>query len=118
MQVHAVSFGSYNSILKTAWKKGQLPTVTKGIYGNILTNDNLSLEHVIPHSLGGATRLDNLMLAEKTANAKRGIKPLMEVISYEQLFDYLKQFIDIKIKKFNGNEYIIKVLKTIGRTTK
>lgn len=118
MQVHAVSFGSYNSILKTAWKKGKLPTVTKGIYGNILTPDNLSLEHIIPHSLGGATRLNNLMLAEKTANAKRGIKPLMEVISYEQLMDYLKQFIGIKIKRFNGNEYIREILKTIERITK
>lgn len=116
MQVHAVSFGSYNSILKTAWKKGQLPTVTKGIYGNVLTPENLSLEHIVPHSLGGATRLNNLMLAEKTANAKRGIKPLMEVISYEQLMDYLKQFIGIKIKRFNGDEYIREILKTIERT--
>ena len=118
MQVQAVSFKSYNSILKTAWKQGKLPTVTKGIYGNILTPDNLSLEHIIPHSLGGATRLNNLMLAEKTANAKRGIKPLMEVISYEQLMDYLKQFIGIKIKRFNGDEYIREILKTIERTTK
>ena len=118
MQIHAVSFGSYNSILKKAWKQGKLPTVTKGIYGNILTPDNLSLEHIIPHSLGGATRLNNLMLAEKTANAKRGIKPLMEVISYEQLMDYLKQFIGIKIKRFNGDEYIREILKTIERTTK
>lgn len=118
MQVQAVSFKSYNSILKTAWKQGQLPTVQRGIYGNILTSDNISLEHIIPHSLGGATRLNNLMLAEKTANAKRGIKPLMEVISYEQLMDYLKQFIGIKIKRFNGDEYIREILKTIERTTK
>ena len=118
MYVHAVSFKSYNSILKTAWKEGKLPTVTKGIYGNVLTADNISLEHIIPHSLGGATRLDNLMLAEKTANARRGIKPLMQVITYEQLMDYLKQFIGIKIKRFNGDEYIREILKTIDRTTK
>ena len=118
MYVHAVSFKSYNSILKTAWKEGKLPTVTKGIYGNVLTADNISLEHIIPHSLGGATRLDNLMLAEKTANARRGIKPLMQVITYEQLMDYLKQFIGIKIKRFNGDEYIREILKTIERTTK
>lgn len=118
MQVHAVSFKSYNSILKKAWKQGKLPTVTKGIYGNVLTKDNISLEHIIPYSLGGATRLDNLMLAERTANARRGIKPLMEVISYEQLMDYLKQFIGIKIKRFNGDEYIKQILKTIERTTK
>ena len=118
MQVHAVSFKSYNSILKTAWKEGKLPTVTKGIYGNVLTADNLSLEHIVPHSLGGATRLDNLMLAEKTANARRGIKPLMQVITYEQLMEYLNQFIGIKIRRFNGDEYIRQILKTIERTTK
>ena len=114
MQVHAVSFKSYNSILKKAWKQGKLPTVTKGIYGNILTQDNLSLEHIIPHSQGGQTTLDNLMLAEKKANAKRGVRPLMDVITYEQLFDYLSQFIGIKLKKFNGNDYIISVMKKIG----
>ena len=114
MGVQAVSFTSYNSVLKTAWRKGKLPTVTRGIYGNILTQDNLSLEHIIPHSLGGATRLDNLMLAEKTANAQRGIKPLMDVITHEQLFDYLSQFIDVKLKRFNGNDYIINIMKKIG----
>lgn len=114
MQVHAVSFKSYNSILKKAWKQGKLPTVTKGIYGNILTKENISLEHVIPHSLGGATKLDNLMLADRIANTKRGVKPILDVITYEQLFDYLQQFIGVKLKRFNGNDYIIKVLKTIG----
>ena len=114
MQIQAVSFNGYQNILKIAWKKGQLPTVTKGIYGNILTKDNISLEHIVPHSLGGRTILDNLMLAEAKANSRRGIKPIMEVISYEQLFDYLNQFIGIKLKKFNGNDYIIKILRTIG----
>lgn len=117
MQVHAVSFKSYNSILKKAWKQGKLPTVQRGIYGNILTKENISLEHIIPHSLGGATRLDNLMLAERTANARRGIKPIMEVITFEQLTDYLKQFAGIRIRKFNGDEYIQKILKTIERIT-
>lgn len=113
MQILRISFGSYNSVLKSEWKRGRLPAITKGIYGNILTKDNLSLEHIIPHSLGGTTTLDNLMLAEAKANSKRGIKPIMEVISYEQLFDYLEQFIGVKTKKFNGNEYIVKIIKTI-----
>lgn len=115
MQVQAVSFKGYTSILKTAWKEGRLPTVTKGIYGNILTQENISLEHIIPHSLGGKTTLDNLMLAEKTANARRGIKPIMSVITFEQLTEYLQQFKGIRIRKFNGDEYIKKITKTIER---
>jgi len=47
-----VSFG-YNSPLKTLFKKGKLPTVTKGFYGGTLTNKTVSLEHLIPHSQGG-----------------------------------------------------------------
>lgn len=113
MQVQTVSFG-YSSPLKTVWKQGRLPTVTRGIYGNILTKDNISLEHIIPHSLGGKTTIDNLMLAERTANMRRGTRPLMEVISFEQLFDYLQQFVGVKVKGFNGNDYIIKIMKRIG----
>lgn len=113
MQVQAVSFGSYQHDLKTAWRKGLLPTVKKGVYGNILTQDNLSLEHIVPHSLGGRTTTDNLFLADKFANSKRGTKPIMEVLTYEQLFDYLQQFVDVKNKYINGKDYIVKIIKTI-----
>lgn len=114
MQVQAVSFGSYRHDLKTAWRKGLLPTVTKGVYGNILTQDNLSLEHIVPHSLGGKTTTDNLFLADRFANSKRGVKPIMEVLTYEQLFEYLNQFVDVKNKYVNGKDYIYKIIKRIG----
>jgi hypothetical protein len=114
MRVQAVSFGSYQHDLKTAWRKGLLPAVTKGVYGNILTQDTLSLEHIEPHSIGGKTTTDNLFLANKFANSKRGTKPIMEVLTYEQLFDYLFQFVDVKNKYVNGKDYIVKIIKKIG----
>ena len=49
-----VSFG-YTSILKTHWKNGLMPTVTKGLYGDELTQENVSLEHIKPHSWSGST---------------------------------------------------------------
>lgn len=107
-----VSFG-YQHDLKTAWKKGLMPQVQRGVYGNVLTQDTISLEHIQPYSLGGKTTLDNLFLADRTANAKRGTKPIMEVLTYKQLFDYLCQFIDVKNKYVNGKDYVIKIMKKI-----
>lgn len=115
MRIQAVSFGSYRSPLKAAWKKGLLPTVKRGIYGKELTLDNISLEHIIPHSKGGKTILDNLFLADSLENARRGVKPIADVITKKQLADYLEQFKDIKVKKFNGNDYIMRILKTIAK---
>ena len=58
------SFG-YSSPLKTIWKKGGLPTVKKGFYGDTLTKKNVSLEHLKARSKGGKTSLENLVLASK-----------------------------------------------------
>ena len=100
-----VSFGHKNK-LKTLWKEGLLPSVKKGLYGNILTEENITLEHLTPVSQGGKTRLGNLALAVSTANHARGTTPLSEVLSAEQFNEYLEQFKDVKVKGFNGNDYI------------
>ena len=107
-----VSFGSYQSVLKTLYKKGQMPSVKKGLYGDILTKDNVSLEHLKPHSKGGETILSNLALASKRTNNSRGNKPLTDVLNWEMLKEYLDQF-NFNIKgKFNGEEYQKMILKT------
>ena len=115
MRVNAVSFTGYNSPLKTAWKKGLLPTVKKGIYGKELTMKNISLEHIVPHSQGGKTSLDNLFLADAYENSKRGTKPIADFISYKQLHEYLDQFINVKVHDFNGNDYIRRILRSIEK---
>jgi len=61
-----VSFG-YSSPLKTLYKKGKLP-VKYDFYGSKLTNKNVTLEHLKPHSQGGKTNLKNLVLATKENN--------------------------------------------------
>lgn len=113
MEVNPVSFTGYNSKLKTAWKKGLLPTVTKGIYGKVLTEDNISLEHIVPHSQGGKTTLNNLFLADAKENSKRGIKPIADFVSEKQLSEYLEQFVGVKAGGFNGDKYIKQILKKI-----
>lgn len=105
------TFG-YSNQLKTLYRKGKLP-VKYGFYGDRLTQKNVSLEHLLPHSKGGKTELSNLVLATKENNNNRGTEPIKNYITPKNLTRYLKQFIGIKLKDFNGNEYIAQILKTL-----
>lgn len=115
-QIKNPSFG-YSSPLKDLFRSGKLK-LTYGFYGDKLTKSNVSLEHLLPHSKGGKTTLDNLVLSSKQNNFKRGNKPLSEFINLENAKRYLNQFIGIKLKNFNGNEYVQNVLKTIENVLK
>lgn len=114
MQIQIISnrpiFG-YKSPLKTAWRKGLLPNVKYDIYGNKLTKKNITLEHIIPHSQGGKTKLDNLFLATKEANQKRGIRPIKEIITIENIIQYLNQFVGVKNFYIDGEQYIEGILR-------
>ena len=112
VQANNPTFG-YSHPLKTLYKKGQLP-IKRGFYGEPLTTKNVSLEHLKPKSKGGKTQLNNLVLATKETNNRRGDKPLKEFLNLKAMTNYLKQFKNIKIKGFDGNEYIKMILKTIG----
>ncbi len=109
-----VSFG-YTSILKTHWKNGLMPSVKNGLYGETLTIENVSLEHLKPHSLSGSTDLYNFALASKKANQKRKNRSLYEVLNFEQAKKYLEQFKNIDLPDFNGNAYIQYAGETIRR---
>ena len=87
-----ISFDGYKSPLKTLWRKGKLKGVTRGLYGDILTKENLSLDHLLPISKGGKTVMSNLALASKAQNEARGNKDLKEVLSQKQAIAYIKQF--------------------------
>ena len=111
--VDTISFG-YQHPLKTLWKKGLLPTVKKGFYGHELTMKTVSLEHLQPKSQGGKTSLDNLVLASKITNNLRGDKPLQLFIIKQKAIEYFYQFINIKIKGFDGNKYIESALNKLS----
>lgn len=113
IQSNNTTFG-YSHALKTAWKKGQLPQVKKGFYGEKLTKKNVSLEHLKPKSQGGKTQWDNLVLADNKINNERGDKPLSEYINYKAMGEYLDQFKNIKVRGFDGNKYIAMILETVG----
>ena len=107
-----INFG-YSSILKTEWRKGNLPTVVKDVYGETLKD--VTLEHLIPKSLGGKSNICNYGLANKTINETRGNKPLLEFTTKENLIGWFNQFIGVKTEKFNGDEYIKNATKYLAK---
>ena len=111
--IYYPNFG-YSHALKTAWKKGKLVQVTKGFYGERLTKKNVSLEHLKPKSQGGETKWHNLVLASNKINNERGDKPLGEYLNLKAMAQYLEQFVNIKVKGFDGNKYIAMILETVG----
>ena len=111
--VCSVSFG-YNHPIKKAFDKGLLGKDFKGLYGVKLTKKNRTIEHIVPHSLGGGLNWGNVALADKVMNAIRGIKPIEDFITFEMWKDYLKQFIDIKNQYIDGMQYIKEICNARG----
>lgn len=112
IQTTQTSF-QYSSPLKTLWRKGKLPTVKYGFYSDRLTQSNISLEHLLPHSKGGKTILDNLVLASKQNNQARGNGNIKKYLTVENVTRYLAQFKDVKLKGFDGQGYITGVINTL-----
>jgi hypothetical protein len=106
------TFGS-SSLIKKLWREGKLPTVKYGFYGDKLTQENLSQEHLRPKSQGGKTELKNLVLASKRNNGHRSSKPLKDFINFDDMTRYLNQFIDVVVENFNGNKYIDSIRHTV-----
>lgn len=115
MIISSITFEGYNSILKTNWRKGKLPSVQYGFYGDKLTQQNISLEHLHPHSKGGKTELGNLVLASQETNNLRGNKDIRQFADKQTVLFYLSQFTGIRLKNFNGDAYIKSIKNTLRR---
>ena len=109
----SISFG-YSSPLKTEFKKGRLPSVKFGFYGDKLDISNVSLEHVKAKSKGGLSVISNYVLASKRMNNLRGNDDLINYFNPKTAQEYLEQFWDIKIGKMSGREYVKLIVKTIN----
>lgn len=97
--------------MKQLWKKGKLPQVKKGLYGGDLTNDNITNEHIVPKSKGGANNDSNMALATRENNNARGDAPIDMFVTQEQAEAYANQFKGIKRPDFDGDSYIKKFWK-------
>lgn len=107
-----IVFG-YKSILKTEWKAGNLPTVKKDVYGEIL--ERASVEHIIPVGQGGVKSLCNIGLANEAMNNLRGSKPILQFTTKENLVNWFTQFVGVKTKRFDGDKYIKNATKYLAK---
>lgn len=96
----------YKHPLKTAFDRGLMPEVKKGLLGHTLTKQNRSIEHIIPKSRGGNLAWNNVALSDRTANMLRGNTPIEELVTKDMWIDYLRQFINVKNKFVDGMRYI------------
>ena len=114
LKVSPISFG-YKSVLKTEWQKGNMPTVTRDIYGDLLIKGQETIDHIIPKSKGGKSTLSNYALANAGNNFRRSNLELGSFTNTDLIKAYLRQFEGIKLHKFNGDEYIKGITKTLKR---
>ena len=117
IQPNEPTFG-YRSPLKTLWRQGKLPSVKYGFYGDILTQKNVTLEHLRPKSKRGKTELCNLVLATEENNLKRGSKPIVNYLYWDNVERYLNQFKDVNVEGFIGNQYIKAIMRTLNKLIK
>lgn len=110
-------FTGYHFLPKKLWREGKLPEVKYGFYGDLLTQENISAEHIIPKSKPGSrTTQDNLALSTIENNRLRGNRPLCWYFSEDNFERYCKQFAGVVVEKFNGDEYVKALTKTVRRT--
>lgn len=109
-----ITFG-YSNVLKTQYLKGNLKSVKYGFYGDKLSKKTVTLEHLKPKSKGGKSELGNFVLASKYRNQLRGNNDIRGYIDKENVLRYLLQFVGIKAENFNGDNYIMMILKTLKK---
>ena len=108
----SIAFG-YKSVLKTYWREGKLPTVKKDIYGKEIIKE--TVEHIIPKSKGGKSNLFNYAIANANDNFKRGSDDIMKYTTIDNVYNWFKQFVDVKLPHLDGQEYIRKTAKKFGK---
>lgn len=99
--------------VKTMWKKGRLPQIKYGFYGDELTVKNCTVEHLLPLSKGGKTKSYNLVLASAANNQARSNFDIRDFADPETIKQYLRQFQGIKKRTFNGDSYIKQIKDTL-----
>ena len=114
LQTPQISF-THKWEVKTLWKKGKLPQIKYGFYGDELTIKKCTVEHLLPISKGGKTKTNNLVLASAANNQARSNIDLRKVIDIPAAKQYLRQFQGIKMKTFNGDSYIQMIKNTLKR---
>ena len=114
--IGGVSFG-YNNILKTYFKQGKFKGL-KSFTGEELTK--VSLDHIIPHSHGGASVTGNYILTNVKENTMRDTQSIDYYLdrNYKGAMQYIGWFLSHKVKGFDCLAYALSIIKNINRNSK
>lgn len=106
------------STLKREWLKGNMPSVTHDIGGNLLTPENITNGHMLAKSNGGPTTLKNLTLETFDYNQLKGNKPFSWFFDVKSFMQYCDEVAQVNLKNFNGLEYVRGIIENAFRLLK
>jgi hypothetical protein len=102
------------SIIKTEWLNGNVP-LKKGFLGGELTPQNISIDHIKPRSQGGRSELSNYVLMTIENNGKKSSDDIFYYATKENTEQYFKAFEGIKLGKYQGEDYLKMISKTLRK---
>lgn len=116
LPISNILFGA-KSVLKREFDKGNIP-LKKDITGHELKRGEASIDHTIPKSKGGVSRLENYSLMNVAVNNHRSNKPIEPYIDLVSLLEYIKVMMDVRLPDLNGTEYVKGWIRTLIRALK
>lgn len=114
MYIQAVNGLVFNSKIKKLFKQGKLK-LDYGLYGERLTKDNVSDEHIICKCFGGQTVETNIALASKEMNNRRGCKPIQDFVTIEMVNKYIERVMQNNLKEYDIEAYCKGILNTFSK---
>lgn len=114
MNVHAISNLTFDSRIKKLFKSGKLK-LDYGLYGEPLTKENVSDEHIICRCYGGKTIESNIALASKEMNNRRGCQPIEKFVTIEMVNAYIERIRQNNIKGYDVEAYCQGIIKTFSK---
>lgn len=114
MNVQAISNLTFDSRIKKLFKSGKLK-LDYGLYGEPLTKENVSDEHIICRCYGGKTIESNIALASKEMNNKRGCQPIEKFVTIEMVNAYIERVRQNNIKGYDVETYCNGIIKTFSK---
>lgn len=114
MNVQAISNLTFDSRIKKLFKSGKLK-LDYGLYGEPLTKENVSDEHIICRCYGGKTIESNIALASKEMNNRRGCQPIEKFVTIEMVNAYIERIRQNNIKGYDIEAYCNGIIKTFSK---
>lgn len=114
MNVQSISNLTFDSRIKKLFKSGKLK-LDYGLYGEPLTVENVSDEHIVCRCYGGKSIESNIALASKEMNNRRGCQPIEKFVTIEMVNAYIERIRQNNIKGYDIEAYCQGIIKTFSK---